>query len=83
LQADWSCQRSDGRDCAACIADAFERVERECPFSREAFFFGRNCTLRLGEYSILGSDVFGKCICISCLATDEKTSILTCVFTKY
>ncbi|RLN33437.1 cysteine-rich repeat secretory protein 1-like isoform X1 [Panicum miliaceum] len=59
LQADWSCQSSDG-DCAACIADAFERVERECPFSREAFFFGRNCTLRLGEYSILGSDVFGR-----------------------
>ncbi|RLM84785.1 cysteine-rich repeat secretory protein 1-like isoform X1 [Panicum miliaceum] len=60
LQADWSCQSSDGGDCAACIADAFERVERECPFSREAFFFGRNCTLRLGEYSILGSDVFGR-----------------------
>ncbi|PUZ72341.1 hypothetical protein GQ55_2G386300 [Panicum hallii var. hallii] len=60
LQADWSCQSSDGGDCATCIADAFERVERECPFSREAFFFGRNCTLRLGEYSILGSDVFGR-----------------------
>ncbi|CAN6219082.1 unnamed protein product [Urochloa humidicola] len=58
LQVDWSCQSSDGGDCAACIADAFKSVELECPFSREAFFFGGNCTLNLGEYRILDSDVF-------------------------
>ncbi|CAN6211856.1 unnamed protein product [Urochloa humidicola] len=58
LQADWSCQSSDGGDCAACIADAFKSVELECPFSREAFFFGGNCTLNLGKYRILDSEVF-------------------------
>ncbi|RCV13375.1 hypothetical protein SETIT_2G341200v2 [Setaria italica] len=57
LQADWSCQ-SSGSDCAACIADAFKQVELECPFHREAFFFGGNCTLRLTEYRILDDDVF-------------------------
>ncbi|CAL5072335.1 unnamed protein product [Urochloa decumbens] len=58
LQADWSCRSSDAGDCAACIADAFKSVELECPFSREAFFFGGNCSLKLGEYRILDSDVF-------------------------
>ncbi|CAO1941763.1 unnamed protein product [Urochloa humidicola] len=76
LQADWSCQSSDGGDCAACIADAFKSVELECPFSREAFFFGGNCTLNLGEYSILDSDVFSKDTS-SC--GDDISSIWSCM----
>lgn len=59
LQAAWSCQASDGVDCAACIAEAFKSVERECPFRREAFFDDGDCSLRLSEYRILGSDTFG------------------------
>ncbi|OEL29469.1 hypothetical protein BAE44_0009512 [Dichanthelium oligosanthes] len=54
LQVEWSCYSGD---CAVCIADAFKQVERECPFYREASFFGANCTLRLGEYRIFGSDL--------------------------
>lgn len=71
LQADWSCQ-SSGSDCAACIADAFKQVELECPFHREAFFFGGNCTLRLTEYRILDDDVFGTLAIISYLATEKR-----------
>ncbi|KAF8748112.1 hypothetical protein HU200_013054 [Digitaria exilis] len=61
LQAAWSCdardETSDGA-CAACVAEAFKSVERECPFHREAFFFNGSCSLRLSEYRILGSDAF-------------------------
>ena len=71
LQADWSCQ-SSGSDCAACIADAFKQVKLECPFHREAFFFGGNCTLRLTEYRILDDDVFGTLAIISYLATEKR-----------
>nr|CAB3458192.1 unnamed protein product [Digitaria exilis] len=63
LQAAWSCdardETSDGA-CAACVAEAFKSVERECPFHREAFFFNGSCSLRLSEYRILGSDAFGR-----------------------
>ncbi|KAK3127249.1 hypothetical protein QOZ80_7AG0570370 [Eleusine coracana subsp. coracana] len=53
------CPNGDG-NCAACIADAFKLVEVECPFSKEAAFFSRSCSLRLDEYSIFGSDLFGE-----------------------
>ncbi|GJN32571.1 hypothetical protein PR202_gb21085 [Eleusine coracana subsp. coracana] len=53
------CRSSDG-DCATCVADAFKIVEVGCPFSKEAAFFSRNCSLRLGEFSIFESDLFGE-----------------------
>ncbi|KAL6656688.1 hypothetical protein ACP70R_004468 [Stipagrostis hirtigluma subsp. patula] len=51
-QAVWECWGSDG-ECAACIADAFEQVEDECPYRREAWYNGDDCNLRLSEFSIL------------------------------
>nr|CAB3454526.1 unnamed protein product [Digitaria exilis] len=65
LEASFFCRRRDVDDghpagsgdssCAACIADAFLEVDRECPYHREASFSSRNCTLELEEYRILGT----------------------------
>lgn len=41
LQATARCRSSNGDACAACAAEAFKEVERECPFRREASFIGR------------------------------------------
>ncbi|KAF8669147.1 hypothetical protein HU200_051474 [Digitaria exilis] len=54
LEASFFCRSGDS-SCAACIADAFLEVDRECPYHREASFSSRNCTLELEEYRILGT----------------------------
>jgi len=46
----------DGSACAACIADAFLEVERECPYHRKAAFYSSNCTLEFSEFRIFGTD---------------------------
>jgi hypothetical protein len=58
VRATSSC-RSAG-DCAACIADAFERVKVECAFHKEAVFYSPDCSIRLDEVRIFGSDLFGE-----------------------
>ncbi|TVU38647.1 hypothetical protein EJB05_12031, partial [Eragrostis curvula] len=58
LQVPSRCRSRDG-DCAACIAVAFEELERACPFRREASFFSDNCSLNLDEFRFFDIDLFG------------------------
>ncbi|TKW35132.1 hypothetical protein SEVIR_2G351600v4 [Setaria viridis] len=59
-EASFFCRRRgvDGTGfCAACLAGALLELERECPYHKEASFYGRNCTLELGEYRVFGTAV--------------------------
>ncbi|KAJ1291225.1 hypothetical protein BS78_02G301200 [Paspalum vaginatum] len=59
LRATSSCWGGGDSDCAACIAEAFKELQRECPFRREAYYSGDNCYLRLAEFRIFSYDAFG------------------------
>ena len=64
--------------CAACIAGAFLELERACPYHREVSFYGRNCTLLLGEYRIFGPASMHGEFCLPCLV--YKLDYLACFF---
>jgi hypothetical protein len=60
VRATSSCRSAGDGDCAACIAHAFERVKVVCAFHKEAAFYSRDCSIRLDEVRVFGSDLFGE-----------------------